>query len=140
MITIRDIARESGFSIGTVSIVLNDAPLARYMSAQTKEHIKEVAHRLGYSPNQFARSLRGSRSHTVGVMVIDVTDPFCTPILRGIEGSLYKASYLSIFADAQNDHARFERYLEMMLERRMMMMGRVVLVVRGADGRSVRQL
>ncbi len=119
MITIRDIARESGFSIGTVSIVLNDAPLARYMSAQTKEHIKEVAHRLGYSPNQFARSLRGSRSHTVGVMVIDVTDPFCTPILRGIEGSLYKASYLSIFADAQNDHGRFERYLEMMLERRV---------------------
>jgi LacI family transcriptional regulator len=119
MITIRDIARESGFSIGTVSIVLNDAPLARYMSAQTKEHIKDVAHRLGYSPNQFARSLRGSRSHTVGVMVIDVTDPFCTPILRGVESSLYKASYLSIFADAQNDHGRFERYLEMMLERRV---------------------
>ncbi|HLH08842.1 MAG TPA: LacI family DNA-binding transcriptional regulator [Terriglobales bacterium] len=119
MVTIRDIARESGFSIGTVSIVLNDAPLARYMSPNTKQHIKEVAQRLGYSPNQFARSLRGSRSHTVGVMVIDVTDPFCTSILRGIESSLYKASYLSIFADAQNDLGRFERYLEMMLERRV---------------------
>ena len=43
MITIRDIARESGFSIGTVSIVLNDAPLARYMSAQTKERQPDAA-------------------------------------------------------------------------------------------------
>lgn len=119
MVTVRDISRESGFSVGTVSIVLNDAPLARYISDKTKLHIKEVAQRLGYSPNQFARSLRGSRSHTIGVMVFDVTDPFCTLLLRGIETTLYQTSYLSIFADAQNDPARFERYLEMMLERRV---------------------
>jgi LacI family transcriptional regulator len=119
MVTVRDIARESGFSIGTVSIVLNDAPLSRYVSQATKHHIKEVARRLGYSPNQFARSLRGSRNHTVGVMVFDLTDPFCTPILHGIESSLYDASYLSIFADAHNEHSRFEKYLEMMLERRV---------------------
>lgn len=119
MVTVRDISRESGFSVGTVSIVLNDAPLARYISDKTKQHIKEVANRLGYSPNQFARSLRGSRSHTIGVMVFDVTDPFCTLLLRGIETTMYQTSYLSIFADAHNDPARFERYLEMMLERRV---------------------
>ncbi len=119
MVTVRDISRESGFSVGTVSIVLNDAPLSRYISDKTKAHIKEVAQRLGYSPNQFARSLRGSRSHTIGVMVFDVTDPFCTLLLRGIETTLYKQSYLSIFADAHNEPTRFERYLEMMLERRV---------------------
>ncbi len=119
MVTVRDISRESGFSVGTVSIVLNDAPLSRYISDKTKQHIKSVAQRLGYSPNQFARSLRGSRSHTIGVMVFDVTDPFCTLLLRGIETTLYQTSYLSIFADAHNDPRRFERYLEMMLERRV---------------------
>ena len=119
MVTVRDISRESGFSIGTVSIVLNDAPLARYISDKTKQRIKDVAHRLGYSPNQFARSLRGSRSHTIGVMVFDVTDPFCTLLLRGIETRLYDQSYLSIFADAHNEPTRFVRYLEMMLERRV---------------------
>jgi len=119
MVTVRDISRESGFSVGTVSIVLNDAPLARYISDKTKVHIKTVAQRLGYSPNQFARSLRGSRSRTIGVMVLDVTDPFCTLLLRGIESTLYKESYLSIFADAHNELGRFERYLEMMLERRV---------------------
>ncbi len=119
MITVRDIARESGFSIATVSIVLNDAPLARYMAEQTKHRIKDVAHRLGYSPNQAARSLRGSRNHTVGVVVFDMTDPFCTPTLRGIESTLYQSSYISVFADAHNELSRFERYLEMMLERRI---------------------
>jgi LacI family transcriptional regulator len=119
MVTVRDISRESGFSVGTVSIVLNEAPLSRYISDKTKQHIKEVAKRLGYSPNQFARSLRGSRSRTIGVMVADVTDPFCTLIMRGIESTLYQGSYLSIFADAHNEPARFERYLEMMLERRV---------------------
>jgi LacI family transcriptional regulator len=119
MITVRDIAREAGVSIGTVSIVLNEAPLARYMADDTKRRVKEVARRLGYSPNQLARSLRGSRNHTVGVMVFDITDPFCTLIMRGIEGSLYQAAYMSVFADAQNEVARFERYLEMMLQRRI---------------------
>src|SRR3954466_10724705 len=117
MVTVRDIARESGFSIATVSIVLNEAPLSRYVSVATKRRIKDVAQRLGYSPNQYARSLRGSRSHTVGVMVFDVTDPFCTLILRGIENGLFQHSYLPIFGDAHNDLSRFERYLEMMLER-----------------------
>lgn len=118
-VTVRDVAREAGVSIGAVSIVLNEAPLSRYMAASTKERIRDVANRLGYTPNQLARSLRGSKNHTVGVMVFDVTDPFCPPILRGIESTLYSASYVSVFADAHNDRSRFERYLEMMLQRRV---------------------
>jgi LacI family transcriptional regulator len=119
MVTVRDVARESGFSVGSVSIVLNNAPLARYMSDEAKRRIKEASRKLGYKPNQLARSLRGVRSHSVGVMVFDVTDPFCTLIIRGIENTLYEQSYLSIFADAHNELPRFERYLEMMLERRV---------------------
>lgn len=119
MVTVRDIAREAGVSIGTVSIILNDAPLARYMARDTKLRVKELARRLGYSPNQAARALRGSRNHTIGVMVVDITDPFCTLIVRGIENSLYQAAYMSVFADAHNEVARFERYLEMMLQRRI---------------------
>jgi LacI family transcriptional regulator len=118
-ITIRDIAKEAGFAASTVSIVLNNAPLARYIRSSTKQRIEDVAKRLGYSPNQLARSLRSQRNHTVGVMVIDITDPFCTPILRGIESTLYRANYAPILADAHNDPKRFERALEMLLERRV---------------------
>lgn len=118
-VTIRDIAKQAGFSVSTVSIVLNDAPLARYIRDSTKKRIEDVAHKLGYSPNQLARSLRNQRNHTVGVIVFDITDPFCTPILRGIETSLYQASYVPILTDAHNERPRFERYLEMLLERRI---------------------
>ena len=118
MVTIRDVAKQSGFSSTTVSIVLNDAPLARYIPVVTKQRIR-AAEKLGYRPNQFARSLRSKRSHTVGVMVFDMTDPYCTLVLRGIENTLYQASYLPILTDVHNERSRFERYLEMLLDRRI---------------------
>ena len=117
MVTIRDVARDSGFSAATVSIVLNNAPLARYIPATTKGRIQKAAKKLGYRPNVIARFLRSKRSHTVGVMVSDVTDPFCIPILRGIDNVLYHASYLPILVDIHNQRERFERHLEMLLDR-----------------------
>ena len=119
MVTIRDVAKQSGFSSTTVSIVLNNAPLARYIPAATKKRIERAAQKLGYRPNQFARSLRSKRSHTVGVMVFDMTDPYCTLVLRGIENTLYQSSYLPILTDVHNERSRFERYLEMLLDRRI---------------------
>ena len=116
-VTMRDVATQSGFSPATVSIVLNNAPLARYIAPATKKRIEDVARKLGYRPNAMARFLRSKRSHSVGVMFFDITDPFCTLIMRGIENNLYQSSYVSIFADAHNQRNRFERYLEMLLER-----------------------
>jgi DNA-binding LacI/PurR family transcriptional regulator len=118
-ITIRDVAKESGFSSTTVSIVLNNAPLARYIPDNTKKRIERAAKKLGYRPNLFARSLRSQRSHTVGVMVFDMTDPYCTLVLRGIENSLYQSNYLPILTDVHNERSRFERYLELLLDRRV---------------------
>ncbi|HEV8075361.1 MAG TPA: LacI family DNA-binding transcriptional regulator [Candidatus Acidoferrum sp.] len=117
LVTMRDVAKATGFSPATVSIVLNNAPLARYIASGTKKKIEETAKRLGYRPNAMARFLRSKRSQSIGVMLTDVTDPFCTPILRGIENALYPLAYLPIFADAHNQRERFERYLEMLLER-----------------------
>jgi LacI family transcriptional regulator len=116
-VTMRDVATQSGFSPATVSIVLNNAPLARYIAPATKKRIEEVARKLGYRPNAMARFLRSKRTHSVGVMFFDITDPFCTLVMRGIENTLYQASYVPIFADAHNQRNRFERYLEMLLER-----------------------
>jgi len=118
-VTIRDVAERSGFSSATVSIVLNNAPLARYIPDTTKGRIQRAASHLGYRPNLFARSLRGRRSQTVGVMVFDMTDPYCTLVLRGIENTLYQSSFLPILTDVHNERSRFERYLEMLLDRRI---------------------
>ena len=118
-VTIRDVAKRSGFSSATVSIVLNNAPLSRYIPDTTKARIQRAASQLGYRPNLFARSLRSRRSHTVGVMVFDMTDPYCTLVLRGIENTLYQSSFLPILTDVHNERSRFERYLEMLLDRRI---------------------
>jgi LacI family transcriptional regulator len=116
-VTMREVATQSGFSPATVSIVLNNAPLARYIAPATKKRIEDVARKLGYRPNAMARFLRSKRTHSIGVMFFDITDPFCTLVMRGIENTLYQASYVPIFADAHNQRARFERYLEMLMER-----------------------
>src|ERR1035438_4606621 len=114
-----DVAKASGFSPSTVSIVLNDAPLSQNVAATTKLKIRETAERLGYRPDVFARSLRSRKTQTIGVLVIDLTDPFCTLILQGIERKLMQTSYLPIIMDAHNEPLQVERYVDMMLERRV---------------------
>ncbi|GAC1435110.1 MAG: hypothetical protein NVS1B11_20100 [Terriglobales bacterium] len=115
-----DVAKESGgLSASTVSLVLNNAPLARYLSPVTKQRIEQAAKKLGYRPNLYARSLRGKRNHSIGVMVFDMTDPYCTLVLRGIEIFLYESSFLPLVTDVHNERSRFERYLEMLLDCRV---------------------
>jgi LacI family transcriptional regulator len=116
-VTLRDVAQASGVSIATVSIVLNNAPLARYIPPSTKQRIEKAAKKLRYRLKDSSRLLSAKRNHTMGVMVFDLTDPFCTLILRGIESALYEASYLPIFTDMHNQRGRFERYLEALLAR-----------------------
>ncbi len=118
-VTLADVARASGFSSSTVSLVLNEAPLSRYIAAKTKQKICETAKHLGYRPDVFARSLRSRRSHTVGVLAIDLADPFCTLILQGIERKLLPTDYLPIVMDTHNQPQQLERYLELMVERRI---------------------
>ncbi len=118
-VTLIDVARKSGFSPSTVSIVLSEAPLSRYVAAKTKERIRITAESLGYRPDVFARSLRSRRSHTIGVLVFDISDPFCVLILRGIEKTLQSTSYLPILMDAHHDRKQFEGYLGLLLERRV---------------------
>jgi DNA-binding LacI/PurR family transcriptional regulator len=118
-VTLADVARASGFSTSTVSIVLNEAPLSRYVAARTKEHIRKKAEQLGYHPDALARSLSRRHSQTIGVLVFDISDPFCMALLRGIERTLYPTPYLPIIMDADNRPEQFERYLDMLIGRRV---------------------
>lgn len=105
--------------MATVSIVLNDAPLAQYIPPETKRRIKKAARELEYQPNVFASSLRSQRSHTVGVIVFDIADPYCTQILRGIEDALYDSPFVPIVMDIQNSRERFHRQLQVLKGRRV---------------------
>ena len=119
MVTIRDVARECGLSPTTVSMVLSHAPLASYIPEATKKRVIQVAEGMGYQPNPFAQALRSRHSHTIGVMVPDIADPYCAQILRGIENSFSRSSYLPFLVDIQNNPLRFRKYLNVLLGRRV---------------------
>lgn len=117
-VTLLDIARACGYSVSTVSIVLSEAPLSQNVAASTKERIRKMAAELGYHPDAFARSLQRRRSQTVAVLAYDLSDPFCLPIVRGIQSGLQPANYLPLLIDAQTQRPLFNNYLKMVLERR----------------------
>jgi DNA-binding LacI/PurR family transcriptional regulator len=117
-VTLLDVARACGFSVSTVSIVLSEAPLSQNVAEKTRTQIRAMAQQLGYHPDAFARSLRRQRSQTVAVLAYDLSDPYCIPVVRGIQEGLQAASYLPLLMDAQTKRSLFDSYLQMILERR----------------------
>src|SRR5207244_12579950 len=119
MVTIRDVAGESGSSVATVSMVLIKGRGATRISGRTRTQIWKVARRLRYRPNLHARSLRSKRTHTVGVVVFDLTDPYCTQIWRGIQNHLRPMGLFPIVTDLQDDRSQFQPCLDMLLGRQV---------------------
>jgi LacI family transcriptional regulator len=117
-VTLLDIARTSGFSVSTVSIVLRETPLSQNVAAKTRAHIREIAQKLGYHPDAYAQSLRRRSTQTIGILAFDLSDPFCVPVLRGIHQRLEHTGYLPLTMDAQAKRDLFDSYLHMTLERR----------------------
>src|SRR3984957_9363389 len=117
-VTLLDVARACGYSVSTVSIVLSEAPLSQNVAKSTREQIREMAQQLGYHPDAYARSLRRRRSQTIAVLAYDLSDPFCIPIVQGIQAGLHPADYLPLLVDAQTQRKLFDSYLKMILERR----------------------
>lgn len=117
-VTLMDIARACGYSVSTVSIVLSEAPLSQNVAASTREQIRKIARELGYHPDAYARSLRRRRSQTIAVLAYDLSDPFCIPIVHGIQAGLQPANYLPLLVDANAQRKLFDNYLRMILERR----------------------
>ncbi|MDR1282697.1 MAG: LacI family transcriptional regulator [Opitutaceae bacterium] len=98
--TISDVARKSGFSRSTVSLVLQDSPK---LPDKTKEAVRKVMRQIGYRGNRFARSLRTRRSHTVGIVVQDLLNPFYTEIIQHAEQFLRRHGYDLVVSSSNTD-------------------------------------
>ncbi|MGD0939501.1 MAG: LacI family DNA-binding transcriptional regulator [Terracidiphilus sp.] len=117
-VTLLDVASACGLSVSTVSIVLSEAPPSQNLAPATRQKVRAMAQKLGYHPDAFARSLRRRRSQTIGVLAFDLSDPYCIPIVHGIQAGLQPASYLPQVMDAETQRSLFDKYLQMLLERR----------------------
>ena len=100
-VKLEDIARETGFSISTVSRVLghSDYPV----NQSVREEVLRVAHTMGYKPNLAARSLRSNRTNTIGIIVDDMMSPFVPPMVRGIQDCLHENDVLSVIVNSDWD-------------------------------------
>lgn len=97
-VTIRDVARAAGVHVSTVSRALNPARRG-LISEEVLKSVEAAATRLGYRPNRAAAALRTGRTHTIGVLVPDITNPVFPPILQGIEASAAARGYFVFVAN-----------------------------------------
>ncbi|WP_034345554.1 LacI family DNA-binding transcriptional regulator [Deinococcus misasensis] len=95
-VTIKDIAREAGVSISTVSRILNNAPLVR---GEKRQKVLDVIEQMGYEPNASAQGLVRGRSMTVGVLTQDIASPFYSEVSRGIDVGFSGTGYQPIFVN-----------------------------------------
>ena len=100
-IKLEDIARQTGFSIATVSRVLTNTNYP--VKAAVREKILAAAEEMGYQPNLSARSLRTERTNTIGILVDDLLSPFSPPVVRGIQDYLKEHNFLSLIINTDWD-------------------------------------
>jgi DNA-binding LacI/PurR family transcriptional regulator len=115
-VSILDIAREAGVSHSTVSRALHDNPL---ISAEVRDQIQQIARDMGYSPNAVAQSLKGQRTHTVGLVVSTIADPFVGRVVRGIDEVAQKAGMDVFLGVSNNDPEREMAVIESFHRRRV---------------------
>ena len=99
-VTIRDVAREAGVSVATVSRALND--LERVTDV-TRARVRKVAERLGYAPHGGARSLITRRTGTLGVLLPDLYGEFFSEVIRGIDQTAQKHGFHMLVASSHSD-------------------------------------
>jgi len=92
-VSLKMVAERVGLSSAAVSRVLNGSPAAKSIPEATQERILAAARQLNYRPNLLARSLRRGRSHTIGVLVPEVSEGYATLVLAGLEQGLLQAGY-----------------------------------------------
>src|SRR5215471_5259177 len=80
--SIREVAAHAGVSVGTVSNVLNRPDI---VAEPTRSRVRTAIKQLGFIRNESARQLRAGRSRTIGLVVLDVANPFFTDVARGVE-------------------------------------------------------
>ncbi len=109
MVTIREIAQQSGVSLATVSRVLTNS---RPVQPELRERVMEVARELGYVPNTAARALVKRRTDAIGVVVNNLHDPFFHDLIRGFEAGASETDYNVVFCSAMGrEMQRKQRYV-----------------------------
>jgi LacI family transcriptional regulator len=114
--TISDVAKEAGVSTMTVSRVLNGRG---EISQETRERVQQVIDNLGYRPSSVARNLKTQRTHTIGLIVPDITNPFFPEVVRGAEDQASEEGFAIILCNTIRNGDRERKALELLQDKRV---------------------
>jgi LacI family transcriptional regulator len=116
MVGIKDVAREAGVSIGTVSNVVNRPHV---VAAATRSRVLSVIEELGYVRDESARQLRAGRSRIMAVLVLDLGNPFFVDLARGAEEAAHEEGLNVITCNSGQRLDLEASYLAMLAEQRV---------------------
>jgi LacI family transcriptional regulator len=114
---LKDLSRYLGLSPATISTVLNGTPAAAEIPMATQERILAAAQKFNYRPNALARSLRGMRSHTVGVLVPEISEGYGALVLGAVGDYLLSKGYFFFVATHRRKAELLDEYPELMRQR-----------------------
>ncbi len=116
-VSLKDVAASLKLSPTTVSVVLNYSPLSDSIPQETKDRIFEAARNLNYRPNYIARSLRNQRTHTIGVLIPEMSEGYSAAVLSGVEEKLLQEGYFYFVASHHHREDLIERNTQFLVAR-----------------------
>lgn len=116
MATIKDVARESGLTVTTVSRVLNNRG---YISNDARKKVANAMQKLNYQPNEVARSLHKKSTRTIGVIVPHIRHPYFAEMISNLEYAAYQEGYRILLCNTQDKQEKAKEYLEICTSNRV---------------------
>lgn len=111
----KDVAREAGVSVATVSRVINKVG---YVSPELIRRVRAAMAKLDYHPNKIARSLRTQETKTISVIVSDISNPFFSMIVRGAEDAAAKRGFTVLVCNTDEDPQKESQYINILRQTR----------------------
>jgi len=115
-VTIRDVAKVVGASVSTISAALNNSD---YVSAEMRSRIEEAIKALRYRPNDLARGLRLQKTHSIAIVVPDLSNNFYIELVRGAKDYSASANYTVLIGDSRESWEEERNYLDSFHRRRV---------------------
>lgn len=115
MSSIREVAKRAGVSLGTVSNVLNRPEI---VAEETRRRVQLAIEEIGFVRNGSARQLRAGNSQYIGLVMLDVANPFFTEVARGVEDAANEAGYVVILCNSDDSVEKESHYLQVLEEQR----------------------
>lgn len=118
-VSLKDIADKIGVSTALVSYVLNGKEKEARVGAAIAKKIKKVAEEMNYQPNLIARGLKFGRTHTIGLIVADISNPFFATLARSIEEEAQKNGYTVLFGSSDEQLKKSQNLINTFLNRQV---------------------